>query len=479
MIWVALGSLTLLVVALLLRPLVFFRRERVETAAGKLAIYGDQLKEIEREQIDGLLAAEDAAMVRLEIERRMLTAARADTRPRLAPTGWRLAVAMPLVLLLITGPLALYLAIGKPALPDRPFAGRDPEHEMPDIATAMAGLRKHLAEQPGDAEGWALLARSEMNIGHPDEAAEAYEQAVAHADGAPPETRAQLNSAAGEAQVMAAGGTVSDAAKRNFVAALAIAPQEPRSRFYLAVGREQAGDREGALADYLGIIRTSPADAPWQSAVHERALQMAAALGRDPASLGLAGQAQAQTQAPAAPPPSAGPAAGPLAGPMAAAIAGKSPEEQKQFIQTMVAGLAERLKANPDDIDGWQRLARSYTVLGQRDKAREALASAAEHAPNRADLLIDYAHAIYGAEDAAHAPPPEFMDVMRRVLKLDPNAPEALWFVANDEANAGNAREARELLDKLLAQMPPNAPARATVQRRVDELRAGPRRPPG
>src|SRR6185312_11945925 len=111
-------------------------------------------------------------------------------------------------------------------------------------------------------------------------------------------------------------------------------------------------------------------------AVRERALQMASALGRDPASLGLAGQAQAQPQAPAA----AGATADQLAGPMAAAIAGKSPEEQKQFIQTMVAGLAERLKANPDDIEGWQRLARSYTVLGQPDKAREALASAAEHA---------------------------------------------------------------------------------------------------
>jgi len=475
MIWVALGSLTVLVLALLLRPLVFFRRERVETAQGKLAIYRDQLKEVEREQAVGLLAPEDAATVRLEIERRMLTAARAASKPGVPPTGRRLAVAMPLVLLLITGPLALYLAIGKPAMPDRPFAGRDPAHEMPDLATAMAGLRKHLAEQPGDAEGWALLARSEMNIGHPDEAAEAYEQALAHADGAPPETRAQLNSAAGEAQVQAAGGTVSDAAKRSFAAALAIAPQEPRSRFYLAVGREQAGDREGALADYLGIIRSSPADAPWQPAVRERALQMASALGRDPASLGLAGQAQAQPQAPAA----AGATADQLAGPMAAAIAGKSPEEQKQFIQTMVAGLAERLKANPDDIEGWQRLARSYTVLGQRDKAREALASAVEHAPNRPDLLIDYAHSIYGAEDAAHAPPPEFMDIMRRVLKLDPNAPEALWFVANDEANAGNARDARDLLDKLLAQMPPNAPARATVQRRVDELRAGPRRPPG
>ena len=138
-----------------------------------------------------------------------------------------------------------------------------------------------------------------------------------------------------------------------------------------------------------------------------------------------------------------------------------------------------RLQSSPDDIEGWMRLGRSYTVLGQRDKARDAYGQAAEHAPERPDVLIAYAHAIYGPDDAAHAPPPEFMAVMRRLLTVDPSSAEALWFVANDEANSGNAREAREMLDKLLAQMPADAPARDAVQRRIDALRAGPRRPPG
>src|SRR5262249_30642317 len=160
----------------------------------------------------------------------------------------------------IAGPLALYLGIGQPALLDRPFVSRDPQHEMPDIATALAGLRKRLAEEPGDAEGWALLGRTEMTLGHPDEAAEAYGQAVAHADGLPWDKRAELNSAAGEAQVQAAGGTVSDAARRSFQATLAIAPRDPRALFYLALGREQDGDREGALAGYVAIMRASPPD---------------------------------------------------------------------------------------------------------------------------------------------------------------------------------------------------------------------------
>jgi cytochrome c-type biogenesis protein CcmH/NrfG len=42
----------------------------------------------------------------------------------------------------------------------------------------------------------------------------------------------------------------------------------------------------------------------------------------------------------------------------------------------MVAGLAARLKENPNDLEGWQRLIRAYTVLGQPDKAKDALATA-------------------------------------------------------------------------------------------------------
>jgi cytochrome c-type biogenesis protein CcmH len=42
----------------------------------------------------------------------------------------------------------------------------------------------------------------------------------------------------------------------------------------------------------------------------------------------------------------------------------------------MVEGLAERLKDEPDDADGWRRLARAYEVLGESEKAKDALAQA-------------------------------------------------------------------------------------------------------
>ena len=48
------------------------------------------------------------------------------------------------------------------------------------------------------------------------------------------------------------------------------------------------------------------------------------------------------------------------------------------MIETMVAGLDERLRANPRDLEGWIRLVRSYHVLGRPDAARAAVKRASQ-----------------------------------------------------------------------------------------------------
>ena len=53
-----------------------------------------------------------------------------------------------------------------------------------------------------------------------------------------------------------------------------------------------------------------------------------------------------------------------------------SPEQRSQMIRGMVASLAAKLEANPDDAEGWRRLARAYQVLGEDEKAKDASAKA-------------------------------------------------------------------------------------------------------
>ena len=59
---------------------------------------------------------------------------------------------------------------------------------------------------------------------------------------------------------------------------------------------------------------------------------------------------------------------------------------------------------------------------------------------------------------------------MRRILALSPDNIEALWFVAQDEAAAGNTAQAKILLEKALQQLPAGSQERAQVRQRLDSL---------
>ena len=69
-------------------------------------------------------------------------------------------------------------------------------------------------------------------------------------------------------------------------------------------------------------------------------------------------------------------------------------DAQNTMIKGMVAKLAKRLETNPDDLEGWARLARSYKVLGQTDNAAQAYAKALPFVEKQPDLLVDYAEVL-------------------------------------------------------------------------------------
>jgi cytochrome c-type biogenesis protein CcmH len=150
-----------------------------------------------------------------------------------------------------------------------------------------------------------------------------------------------------------------------------------------------------------------------------------------------------------------------------------APQDRNAMIRGMVEGLAQRLEENPNDRDGWLRLARAWTVLGEAEKARAAEARAAgltAPAPERVDTLLDRARALFPADGNPDNVPPAFTALMRRVLALDPDQPEALYHVGLAEAAAGNKPQARQLWSRLLAKSPPGSPGHAEVKRRLDGL---------
>lgn len=470
----ALLAMTTFAVALLLGPLLLRGRAAQARDAYNLAVYRDQLAEIERDAERGIIGAEEAEAARSEIGRRIL-ALTPSAAPR-ASSSAPLIVAAVAIVLLPFAAWTLYWRLGSPTLADQPLASRaaaEPQtaanaNPHADMAEAVRTLTARLQAHPDDVDGWVLLGRSDLDLGRYQEAVEAYRHAV-ELSGRKPEVVGDW----AEAQVMAAGGKVTAEAKDAFIAALADKESAPRSRYYLAFAKLQDGDAKGALQDWVDLEAASPADADWLPMLRRRIAETAHAAGIDPATLKTSsGEARKAPAASATPAPSAAssmPSSGEVAE-TAKATANASPQEREAMINAMVERLAARLQQQPDDPEGWVRLGRSYLVLNQPAKAADAYARAAKLKPDDVAVKQQYAEALVEASTNAD-PPGEATALFRQVLAADPQNAEALWYVGLADAAAGHAESARDLWTRLLARLPADAPIRQQVEQRLAALK--------
>ena len=320
-------------------------------------------------------------------------------------------------------------------------------------------MAQRLQQNPDDLEGWLLLARSLTALERHGEAVTAWRQAV-RLSGNDAENAGSL----AESLVQSANGVVTPEARATLERVRAAEPFDPRALFYLGLAEAQAGNAAAALQMWTDLIAVSPANAPWLSTVRARIRQTAAEARIDPATIkpsaDAARFAAAASQAPR------GPSAADVE-----AMQRMPPEQRQQAIRGMVEGLAARLEAQPNDPEGWRRLGRAWRTLGERDKAKAAYAKAAELMPDRVDVLSDYAGALLDGV-AGETLPPDFVAVMRRILALDPNHGDALWFIGLAEAQAGNKDAAAALWEKLLARLPSESREHAEVRQRLDSLKA-------
>jgi cytochrome c-type biogenesis protein CcmH len=186
-----------------------------------------------------------------------------------------------------------------------------------------------------------VLAPVYLRLGRFDDAVTARRHAIEFG-GETAQRRADL----GEALVAAGNGIVTADAKQAFDRAVALDGHEAKARFYLGLAAQQDGDTEKAAAIWQGMLKDAPAGAPWVAAVQQ--------------ALASAGK---------------GTAPGPNANDIEAASR-MSDAERGEMVRGMVTRLADRLKQDGSDVDGWLRLLRAYMVLGERDKAKSALGDA-------------------------------------------------------------------------------------------------------
>jgi cytochrome c-type biogenesis protein CcmH len=223
--------------------------------------------------------------------------------------------------------LILYLALGQPQLALSALRGASTDNYPELIAT----LAHEMRDRPDDIQGWMLLGRGYMAVGNPPEAMKAFRQAVNLSKGRGGVPTGLLSSY-GEALAQASNGVTKEA-EDIFREVLEQDPGDLMARYYVGLAQSTRGDRAGALQMWEGVLADAPPDAEWRGALVDQIALLRAQM--------LSGGA------------------------------GGAPNPQ-----AMVAQLASRLEANPDDLDGWLRLIRAYSVLGEKEKAEAALTKA-------------------------------------------------------------------------------------------------------
>lgn len=372
LLWLTFALLAAAVATLLMRsPWV---NDRDADLNPDMAVYRDQLAELDADVERGVVTGAEAASARAEIARRLLKLASPSSgSPGQSAPAAPVSRQKPELVLLASAigiPVAcmgLYLAVGSPSLPGRPLAERlavAPQNATTDDLIAKVEAR--LREKPDDGMGWSVLAPVYLSQGRLVDAGRAFERAIALLG----ETPDRLSGLA-KTLVLANNGVVVEPARKAYERLLVLDPGRPEARFWLAISDEQSGRTAEAETAYRQLLADAPTDAPWRPAVEAR----------------LAALAGAPTTT-ASPPPgvsapvlsSAAGAKAPGAGPTPAEFvtaAERLPAEiREQMIGRMITRAAEAVKASPKDISAWTRLVTGYRALGRASDAASALKQA-------------------------------------------------------------------------------------------------------
>jgi cytochrome c-type biogenesis protein CcmH len=269
-IWIVFAAMLLLMLLVLLRPLLTAPAASAARSEYDLMVYKDQLGELARDVERGLLSPAQADAARTEIQRRMLAAADGDKGAKGANIKSGKAAPILIGLLLPLLALVVYLPLGAPELPDRPYAGRAAQiAEMQEKTATIQGMVTRLAERlkqdPSDGKGWAMLGRSYRALGMADEARDAYRNAVTLL---PDDVQARI-----ELSIMlleeSEGDTLPAEAITLLEEALALNPDQPDALYFTGLSAAMKGENARAKARWNRLLMVLPTDSPARSQVEK------------------------------------------------------------------------------------------------------------------------------------------------------------------------------------------------------------------
>ena len=262
-------------------PPLLGRRRSVQRASGdaaNIAIYRDQLRELETDLAAGTLAREQYDEARQDLERRILEDVEVPGRASpIAASGRGTAIAVGLAIPLAAG--LLYLAVGTPqALTPHPVADQGQEITAQQIESMVERLAARMKENPDDVKGWTMLGRSYAVLDRFPEAAAAYENAVKRS---PPD--AQLLADYADVLAMAQGRNLKGEPEKIIARALQVDPDNLKALALAGTAAFQRHDFKTAIALWERLLKQVPPGSDLEESIRDSIADAQKLVGTAPA----------------------------------------------------------------------------------------------------------------------------------------------------------------------------------------------------
>ena len=397
MIWFLGSAACLICTGFIVRSILQPQTIDISAASKDLALYKDQLREVDSDLARGVLSETESESARLEISRRILAAdkrAQMETLANPAPSIINKLLAAFVILTVLTGSLGIYANLGEPNLPDRPLVARlaaaqearaqrlsqeDAEVQVPDekinipedYLKLVKRLREAIKKRPNDEQGLRLLALHEFRIGKYRAARKAHTR-IMKVVGDKVTAKDYIDFA--EVMIFATNGYVSPEAEITLSQALKLKPNDGRTRYYSGLAMAQNGRADVAYRLWEGLLKEGPQDAAWIPLIKSQIDDVARLAGINMSNQPLPGPTTDQINA----------------------ASEMTKEGRKKMIRGMVAGLGERLATNGGTMNEWARLIRALGVLGETARASEIWNEAKDvfsDNPKALNLLLEAAQA--------------------------------------------------------------------------------------
>lgn len=315
-------------------------------------LYQTRISEIENDHANGRLDEASVEVAKVEAARLLINSKTVHANGKTATANSNRLLLVSNVALLPLLCLGVYLYTGSPPQLSTPqISAVDLSEQSLDQLLETAEQR--LKASPDDVRGWRVVAPVYVRANRLDDAIVAY-QNVLRIEG--PST--EVLSAMAEVMVAKSDGTVGRNALQLFQQAVSLDERNSTANFFIGLFALQNGNREEARSVWQAMIDSATGDEDWIEVMQQRVARL-----DEPAASPQISDQPAIT--------------------LPESVSG----EQREMIEGMVSGLAERLGDDPSDKQGWARLVRAYMVLGKRDDAVAAIDRAAQSHSDDAELM--------------------------------------------------------------------------------------------